>query len=226
MGFAMEELLESVLSGSCPNEKEALLKNLPTDLLMPPDYPRFPLFQIRKGGMSDLPAVSRLLLRVCRWAQRQPVNPCGWRSGFYPTEEDAAAALSEGTLWILENGGIPAGVAVFNHKQAPAYRKGNWQTPAADPEVLVIHTLTVDPACSGRGGARLLIDAACKLGRETGCKAIRLDAFTGNYRAICLYENYGFRLAGTVDLGLNVPGLKWFRLYEYPLASEPEVQNG
>lgn len=226
VGFAMEELLESVLSGSCPNEKGALLKNLPTDLLMPPDYPRFPLFQVRKGGMSDLPAVSRLLLRVCRWAQRQPVNPCGWRSGFYPKEEDAAAALSEGTLWILENGGIPAGVAVFNHKQAPAYRKGNWQTPAADPEVLVIHTLTVDPACSGRGGARLLIDAACKLGRETGCKAIRLDAFTGNYRAICLYENYGFRLAGTVDLGLNVPGLKWFRLYEYPLASEPEVQNG
>lgn len=226
VGFALEELLQAVIAGDCPNEQAALLGWLREHPpLLPPDYPRIPEFRVRLAGPEDLPAVGAFWFRINRWFERQPVNPCGWRNGFYPTPETAEAAISAGTLWLLENGGLLAGTMVLNHRQAPAYRKGDWSVPAADDEVLVIHTLAVDPACSGRGAGRLLLKFALRHGRDTGCRTVRLDAFTGNSRAISLYERAGFRLAGTVDLGLNVPGLKWFRLYEFPLSqNQPEIR--
>lgn len=226
VGFSLEELLQAVISGTCPNEKAALLRWLREHPpLLPPNYPRFPDFRIRRAGPKDLPAVGAFWFRINRYFERQPVNPCGWRNGFYPTPETAEDAISAGTLWLLENGGFLAGTMVLNHRQDPAYRKGNWSIPAADSEVLVIHTLAVDPACSGRGAGRLLLKFALRYGQETGCRTVRLDAFTGNSRAVSLYERAGFRPAGTVDLGLNIPGLKWFRLYEFPLSpDQPEVR--
>ena len=153
--------------------------------------------------------------RICRRAERALVNPSGWRSGIYPGREEAEDAVSAGTLWLLEDGGLPAGAVILNHDQAGFWAGGSWQVPAEEEQVLAVHTLSVDPGCSRRGGGRFLLDFARKLGRETGCKALRLDVFTENSPAIALYETYGFRRAGTLESGL--PGLKWFRLYELPV---------
>ena len=44
-------------------------------------------------------------------------------------------------------------------------------------------------------------------------KTIRLDVRVQNRPAIVLYERCGYHYVDTVDLGLNLPGLKWFRLF-------------
>jgi RimJ/RimL family protein N-acetyltransferase len=49
---------------------------------------------------------------------------------------------------------------------------------------------------------------------EQKMKTIRLDVSIRNAPAISLYEKCGYHYVGTVDLGLNIPGLVWFKLYE------------
>ena len=216
IGASLEELLEGVLAGNCPNEKAALLRWLPEHRpMLSPEYPRKPEFRVRQARREDVPAVADLWERICRRAERALVNPSGWRSGIYPGREEAEDAVSAGTLWLLEDGGLPAGAVILNHDQAGFWVGGSWEIPAEGEQVLAVHTLSVDPGCSRRGGGRFLLDFARKLGRETGCKALRLDVFTENSPAIALYETYGFRRAGTLESGL--PGLKWFRLYELPV---------
>ena len=56
-----------------------------------------------------------------------------------------------------------------------------------------------------------------KFEREKGIKSIRLDVAIQNIPAISLYEKLGYKYIDIVDLGLNIPWLKWFKLYELVL---------
>ena len=47
-------------------------------------------------------------------------------------------------------------------------------------EILVIHTLVISPAWSGRGKGREFVAFAEKTAARLGCKAIRLDTYEGN----------------------------------------------
>ena len=62
--------------------------------------------------------------------------------------------------------------------------------------MLVIHTLCVSPAASGKGYAQQLVAFAEQLGREQGCTVIRLDTYEGNRPATALYTKLGYRVVG------------------------------
>ena len=47
-----------------------------------------------------------------------------------------------------------AASGIINQRQVDVYEDGNWLYPAEDREVMVLHTLTVDPDLSGRGIGR------------------------------------------------------------------------
>lgn len=47
-----------------------------------------------------------------------------------------------------------AASGIINQRQVDVYADGNWLYPAEDREVMVLHTLTVDPDLSGRGIGR------------------------------------------------------------------------
>ena len=67
------------------------------------------------------------------------------------------------------------------------------------------------------GVGRKLMDFAKSYGIKQGMKTIRLDVSIHNKPAITLYEKCGYKYVETVDLGLNIPGLVWFKLYEIVL---------
>ncbi len=114
VGFALEELLQQVIAGAVPNDREALLRRIAEQPpYLPPEYPRFPSFRIRTAVPEDLPAVTAFWFRLNRSFEQQAVNPCGWRNDFYPTEETARKAIAAGSLRLLENGGILAGTMVL-----------------------------------------------------------------------------------------------------------------
>ena len=171
---------------------------------------------IRKGTPADLDRAEEIYNEILD-QQAAAVNYTNWVKGVYPTREDARRALEAGTLFVMEEGGEVVGVANLNHIQPPEYAKLSWSVPARGEEVLVIHTLCIRPACSGRGYARAFVAFAAEHGRSLGCKAIRLDTYEGNLPAISLYSALGFRDAGSALFHFENAIWETLRCFECPL---------
>jgi ribosomal protein S18 acetylase RimI-like enzyme len=102
----------------------------------------------------------------------------------------------------------------LNSSEPPEYRAVRWKYNGQ--KRLVIHRLCVDPARQGKGLAVGLLEFAENFGVSCGYSSIRLDAFVKNPRAIRLYEQNGYDLAGSVIFRKGT-----FNCYEKKM----EVQN-
>lgn len=154
--------------------------------------------EIRKATAADLDGVEAIYNAVLDH-QAATVNYTNWEKGSYPTRATAETALAAGTLYVQQEGGELVGCAIFNHEQLPEYAKIDWAYPAEGEEVMVIHTLCVHPAASGRGMAKAMVAYAEDLGRSRGCKVMRFDTYEGNLPARALYTGLGYRFAGGTE---------------------------
>lgn len=68
-----------------------------------------------------------------------------------------------------------------------------WRAAGGEGEIL---TLAVDPRRRREGLARLLVEAACALARESGAEAMFLEVALDNAAAIGLYRRAGFDEVG------------------------------
>ena len=124
----------------------------------------------------------------------------GWRRGIYPTEKAALDALSRGDLFVFEDHGVIAATAVINQNQADEYAECMWRYPASDCEVMVLHTLAVDPKMKGRGIGSAFIRFYEEYAKGNGCKYLRMDTNEENSPARRLYRELGFEERGSVYL--------------------------
>ena len=85
---------------------------------------------------------------------------------------------------------------ILNSRQAAEYREMPWLYPAADDEVLVIHTLCVPPSMAGCGLGTRMVDFATGFALGRGMSVLRLDTNLYNLPAQRLYLKNGFRIAG------------------------------
>ena len=154
--------------------------------------------EIRKATAADLDGVEAIYNAVLDH-QAATVNYTNWEKGSYPTRATAEKALAEGTLYVQSDGDALVGCAVFNHEQLPEYANIDWLYPAEGDQVMVIHTLCIHPAASGRGLAKALVAYAVQLGRAQGCTVMRFDTYEGNLPARALYTGLGYRLAGGTE---------------------------
>lgn len=169
--------------------------------------------EIRQGTTADLDELAALYDALNdQLAQTQ--NYPGWVKDEYPVRDTAVQGVEAQTLFVLTRDNIIAGTVILNHKAEDAYHQVEWLFESDYSDVLVVHTLAVHPEFRQQGIARQLLEFAEQYGRKNQIKSIRLDTFEQNMPAIKLYEKLDYRYIGTVDLGLNIPGLVWFRLYE------------
>lgn len=168
---------------------------------------------IQLGFETDIDELERLYDDLNDYLA-ETVNYPGWIKGIYPIRQNAADGVEQGKLYVARRNGRIAGSIVLNHKPEAAYAGGNWALALDASDMIVVHTFVVHPQFLKCGVGRALMDFAEGHSRQLGVKAIRLDVYEGNGPAIRLYEKCGFQYAGTVDLGLGMYGLDWFRLYE------------
>ncbi|PXV62325.1 acetyltransferase (GNAT) family protein [Dysgonomonas alginatilytica] len=142
------------------------------------------------------------------------VNYPGWIKHIYPVRETAIEGIKEDNLFVLRTDGIIAGSVILNNEPEKAYDEVEWGIEAGYDEIIVVHTLVINPKCMQKGVALELMNYAQKYAVKQNMKSIRLDVSVNNVPAIALYEKLGYKYIGTVDLGLNYDHLKWFRLYE------------
>ena len=171
---------------------------------------------IRKALEADIPAVAAIYdkLHTEEEAGRATI---GWIRGVYPTQDTARTALQRDDLFVLEENGRIVGAAILNQTQVDAYRGGSWTFAAADAEVLVLHTLVIDPEVSGRGYGKQFVAFYEEYARENGCKVLRMDTNSRNARARAMYRKLGFREAGIVPCEFNgIGGVRLVLLEKLP----------
>ncbi len=157
---------------------------------------------IRLAREGDIPAVAAIYERIHDAEERGQLT-IGWRRGVYPTEATARAALSAGDLFVLEDSGTVAAAARINRVQMPDYALVNWRYAADDDEVMVLHTLAVDPLLSGRGYGRAFISFYERYALENGCQVLRIDTNARNAAARAMYARHGYIESGIIPTVFN-----------------------
>ncbi len=148
--------------------------------------------EIIKASREHAAGVTRMIRACTQMLRREGIFQ--W-DDMYPCLEVVEADAREGSLYIAVEDGVCRGAVTLNEAQEDAYRRVRWRGP--EP-VLVVHRLCVDPASQGRGIAGHLMDFAEMLAVQRGFAGIRLDAYSGNPRAVNLYSRRGYRMAGEV----------------------------
>ena len=118
-------------------------------------------------------------------------------------------ALDAGDLFVLESDGVVAAAAKINQIQVPEYANAQWRYPdAPEGEIMVLHTLVVEPAQAGRGYGSAFVQFYEDYAREYGCSYLRMDTNAKNQAARKLYAHLGYWESGIVDCNFNgIPGV-------------------
>ncbi len=165
--------------------------------------------RIRNGTPADIPQIAAIYDRVLT-EEEQGRAVIGWVRGVYPTERTALDSLRAGTLFVLERDGVVAAAAKIDRNQVPEYAGAPWQYPDAPPEqIMVLHTLVVDPAQAGKGCGTEFVRFYERYALDHGCPYLRMDTNARNKAARKLYARLGYREAGIVPCEFNgIPGVR------------------
>lgn len=157
---------------------------------------------IRKATESDIPAVAAIYDKL-HTEEENGRATIGWIRGVYPTEDTARQALARDDLFVQEEVGHIVGAAIINQTQVDAYDGGQWTIEAEETEVMVLHTLVIDPEAAGRGYGKRFVAFYEDYARVKGCKVLRMDTNCHNARARAMYQALGYREAGIVPCVFN-----------------------
>ena len=145
---------------------------------------------IRKAAETDLSEVARIYEAI-HTAEEAGTLTTGWQRGVYPTADTAVSSLGKGELFVLEDEGKIKASARINREQVDVYARVHWHTDAPDTEVMVLHTLTVDPAEAHRGYGKAFAAFYEEYALSHGCRYLRIDTNARNRAARAFYASIG-----------------------------------
>lgn len=164
---------------------------------------------IRKAVEGDVRRVAEIYERI-HDLEESGAGSTGWRRGVYPTQATAREALRAGELFVDVREGRVVAAARINREQVPEYALAAWSENPPENEIMVLHTLVVDPDMAGRGVGAGFVAFYEQYAAHNGCAYLRMDTNQRNLRARALYRRLGYREAGVVPCsfnGLGVVGL-------------------
>lgn len=178
---------------------------------------------IRKATEGDIDAVVRIYEAILEKEEKTGVEFVGWVRGIYPTRQTALDGLDQGTLFVFEEDGEIIATAKIDNVQAPEYAECDWEYDVPYDKVMVLHTLAVDPARSGRGIGGRMVGFYEKHAMENGCDYLRIDTNVKNTPARNIYEKHGYARAGTVKCSFRGINDVYLACYEKKLPENREL---
>lgn len=127
----------------------------------------------------------------------------GWQRGVYPTEKTAADSVAAGDMFVCERDGKIVAAAKINKEQVDVYADGEWEYPAPDDEVCVLHTLVVSPRVMTSGIGKEFVKFYEDYALENDWPYLRMDTNERNKRARAFYAKVGYKEIGIVPCVFN-----------------------
>lgn len=160
------------------------------------------MIKIRKADKNDLNQIEKIYNHI-HLREEKGLTSIGWIRNVYPTLQTAQSALERNDLFVMESGEKIVACAVINQIQVDVYRLAKWKFEAKDSEVMVLHTLAVEPDESGKGYGKAFVKYYENYARENNCFELRIDTNKTNTLARKMYEHLGFEETGTVTCNFN-----------------------
>ncbi len=158
--------------------------------------------QIRKANRQDIDAVALIFEHIIEEEEKGNCTT-GWQRGVYPTRNTAIAALEKDELFVMEEDGAIVAAMRLNKDQVPEYQNCQWEYVAADDQVMVMHTLVVEPSVKKQGYGRKMIEFYERYARENHCPYLRIDTNAKNSRARAIYKSCGYKEIGITECSFN-----------------------
>lgn len=146
---------------------------------------------IQKSTVNDIDSVAEIYNRIHDYTENG-ILYTGWIRDIYPTRLAAMEAHTKGELFVEYMDGIIVGSAIINKVQLEIYKNAPWKYFANSDEVMVIHTLTIDPAIKRCGLGNKFMEFYEKYALQNNCKYLRLDTNEKNIEARKFYKKLKF----------------------------------
>ena len=171
--------------------------------------------EFRKANIQDLDAISGIYDRIHDGIESGELV-VGWVRSIYPTRETARASIESGDMFVELDGDVIVATGRINQEQVDVYADVEWEHPAPDEEVMVLHTLTVDPLAQRKGYATAFVAFYEQYAREQGCPYLRMDTNGMNAVARKMYAKFGYKEVGIVPCVFNgIPDIPLVMLEKY-----------
>ncbi len=157
---------------------------------------------IRKATNEDKDFIGKIYDAIHDEEEKGLVE-IGWIRNVYPTRKTAEDSLMRNDLFVLEDEGIIVATAIINQIQVEEYRYASWKHDAKEDEVMVLHTLVVNPKIKGKGYGKAFVAFYEKYAKEHHCSALRMDTNARNTIARNLYRKLGYEEIGIVNCTFN-----------------------
>ncbi|MCR5788816.1 MAG: GNAT family N-acetyltransferase [Lachnospiraceae bacterium] len=162
---------------------------------------------IRKAVDNDIDAIVNIYDKI-HTAEEKGEMTIGWMRNIYPVCETAENALTKGELFTLllkQESGTEriAASAIINQKQLPAYALADWHYQANDSEIMVLHTLTIDPDLKCRNLGSRFVSFYEQYALLHDCHYLRIDTQEKNENARRFYDKLGYQTASIVSCDFN-----------------------
>lgn len=119
----------------------------------------------------------------------------------YPTRDIIINDINNGFQYALIEEKEILGIMAINEEQSPEYSSLKWN--CNEGRVLVVHRLAVHPLKHRRGIGKRLMEFAERYAKEKEYASIRLDTYSGNPKALRLYEQIGYLNVGQVNFPMR-----------------------
>lgn len=156
----------------------------------------------RKATSADINTISQIYDNI-HTEEELKNTTTGWIRGVYPTKSTIEAALSRDDLFVEESNGEIVGTAILNQQQVDTYRLEKWQYEAPDNQIMVMHTLIIDPNKKGGGFGKAFAEFYEKYALENNCHYLRIDTNVKNINARNFYKKLGYQEIGILPCEFN-----------------------
>ena len=171
--------------------------------------------EIRKAKKSDIDSIEKIYEKI-HDSEEKGLVTIGWIRTVYPTRKTAEDALDRNDLFVMVDEGRVVAAAIINQAQVKEYKYAAWKHEAEEKEVMVLHTLVVDPFEKNRGYGSAFVAFYEEFAKQHGCTALRMDTNARNLRARNLYQHLGYEEVGIVECTFNgIPHVQLVCLEKY-----------